>query len=144
MVDLELVAKGKLGNLLLHLGELVIVLLVLGDPLQDVLDELALCVTDGDGELEVAEDDLALLQEEYLALETVPSVKVLLADLVQVVHGGDLLGDGGDLFGDCGNLLGDGGDLLSDGGDLLGDGGDLPGNGVDLLDDGVNLLGDGG
>ena len=51
MVDLELVAKGKLGNLLLHLGELVIVLLVLGDPLQDVLDELALCVTDGDGEL---------------------------------------------------------------------------------------------
>ena len=54
MVDLELVAKGKLGNLLLHLGELVI---VLRDPLQDVLDELALCVTDGDGELEVAEDD---------------------------------------------------------------------------------------
>ena len=80
-------------------------------------------------ELEVAEDDLALLQEEYLALETVPFVKVLLADLVQVVHGGDLLGDGGNLFGDCGNLLGDGGDLLSDGGDLLGDGGDLLGNG---------------
>ena len=143
MVDLELVAKGKHGNLLLHLGELVIVLLVLGDPLQDVLDELALCVTDGDGELEVAEDDLAL-QEEYLALETVPFVKVLLADLVQAVHGGDLLGDGGDLFGDCGNHLGDGGDLLSDGGDLLGDGGDLLGNGVDLLDDGVNHLGDGG
>ena len=137
MVDLELVAKGKLGNLLLHLGELVIVLLVLGDPLQDVLDELALYVTDGDGELEVAEDDLALLQEEYLALETVPSVKVLLADLVQVVHGGVLLVDGGDLFGDCGNHLGDGGDLLGDGADLLG-------NGVDLLDDGVNLLGDGG
>ena len=108
MVDLELVAKGKLGNLLLHLGELVI---VLRDPLQDVLDELALRVTDGDGELEVAEDDLAL-QEEYLALETVPFVKVLLADLVQVVHGGDLLGDGGDLFGDCGNLLGDGALLL--------------------------------
>ena len=57
MVDLELVAKGKLGNLLLHLGELVI---ILRDPLQDVLDELALHVTDGDGELEVAEDDLAL------------------------------------------------------------------------------------
>ena len=131
MVDLELVAKGKLGNLLLHLGKLVIVFLVLGDPLQDVLDELALCVTDGDGELEVAEDDLALLQEEYLALETVPFVKVLLADLVQVV-----LGDGGDLFGNCGNLLGDGGDLLSDGGDLLGDGGDLLGDGVDLLGDG--------
>ena len=120
MVDLELVAKGKLCNLLLHLGELVI---VLRDPLQDVLDELALRVTDGDGELEVAEDDLALLQEEYLALETVPSVKVLLADLVQVVHGGDLLGDGGDLFGDCGNHLGDGGDLLDDGVNLLGDGG---------------------
>ena len=84
MVDLELVAKGKLGNLLLHLGELVI---VLRDPLQDVLDEIALRVTDGDGELEVAEDDLAL-QEEYLALETVPFVKVLLADLLQVVHGG--------------------------------------------------------
>ena len=46
MVDLELVAKGKLGNLLLHLGELVI---ILRDPLQDVLDELALCVTDGAG-----------------------------------------------------------------------------------------------
>ena len=45
MVDLELVAKGKLGNLLLHL------VIVLRDPLQDVLDELALCVTDGDGEL---------------------------------------------------------------------------------------------
>ena len=102
-----------------------------------MLDELALCVTDGDGEPEVAEDDLALLQEEYLALETVPFVKVLLADLVQVVHGRDLLGDGSNLFGDCGNLLGDGGDLLSDGGELLG-------NGVDLLDDGVNLLGDGG
>ena len=138
MVDLELVAKGKLGNLLLHL---VIIIL---DPIQDVLDEIALRVTDGDGELEVAEDDLALLQEEYLALETVPFVKVLLADLVQVVHGGVLLGDGGDLFDDCGNHLGDGGDLLSDGGDLLGDGGDLLGNGVDLLDDGVNLLGDGG
>ena len=108
-----------------------------------MLDELALRVTDGDGELEVAEDDL-VLQEEYLALETVPFVKVLLADLVQVVHGGDLLGDGGDLFGDCGNHLGDGSDLLSDGGNLLGDGGDLLGNGIDLLDDGVNLLGNGG
>ena len=129
MVDLELVDKGKLGNLLLHL------VIVLRDPLQDVLDEIALRVTDGDGELEVAEDDLAL-QEEYLALETVPFVKVLLADLVQVVHGGVLLGDGGDLFGDCGNHLGDGGDLLSDGGDLLGDGGDLLGDGGDLLGNG--------
>ena len=116
MVDLELVAKGKLGNLLLHL------VIVLRDPLQDVLDEIALRVTDGDGELEVAEDDLALLQEEYLALETVPFVKVLLADLVQVIHGGDLLPDGGD--------------LLSEGGDFFGDGGDLLGNGVDLGDGG--------
>ena len=41
-------------------GKLV---LVLGDLLQGVLDELALHVTDGDGELvdlEVAEDDLGL------------------------------------------------------------------------------------
>ena len=55
-----------------------------------MLDELALHVTDGDGELvdlEVAEDDLGL-QEEHLALEAVPIVKVLLADLLQVVHGG--------------------------------------------------------
>ena len=87
LVDLELVAKGKLGSLLLHLGKLV---LVLGDLLQGVLDELALHVTDGDGELvdlEVAEDDLGL-QEEHLALEAVPFVEVLLADLLQVVHGG--------------------------------------------------------
>ena len=76
LVNLELAAKGKLANLLLHLGELV---LVLRDPPQDVLDELALRVTDGDGELEVAEDDLALQEER---LETVPFVKVLLADLV--------------------------------------------------------------
>ena len=133
MDDLELVAKGKPGNLLLHL------VIVLRDPLQDVLDEIALRVTDGDGELEVAEDDLTLLQEEYLALETVPFVKVLLADLVQVVHGGVLLGDGGDLFGDCGNHLGDGGDLLSDGGDLLDDGGDLLGKVNVSLGDGEQM-----
>ena len=60
-------------------------------------------------ELEEAEDDLALLQEEYLALETVPFVKVLLADLVQGVHGGNLLGNGVDLLDDGVNLLGDGG-----------------------------------
>merc|ERR1712226_1455230 len=63
---LQLVGKGKLGSLLLQLGELV---LVLGDLLQGGLDELALHVTDRDGELvdlEVAEDDLAL-QEEHLA-----------------------------------------------------------------------------
>ena len=84
---LQLVGKGKLGSLLLQLGELV---LVLGDLLQGGLDELALHVTDGDGELvdlEVAEDDLTL-QEEHLALEAVPLVEVLLADLLQVVHGG--------------------------------------------------------
>ena len=81
MVDLELVAKGKLGNLLLHL------VIIIRDPLQDVLDEIALRVTDGDGELEVAEDDFGL-QEEHLAPEAGPFVKVLLADLLQVVHGG--------------------------------------------------------
>ena len=84
---LQLVGKGELGCLLLQLGELV---LVLGDLLEGGLDELALHVTDGDGELvdlEVAEDDLAL-QEEHLGLQLVPLVKVLLADLLQVVHGG--------------------------------------------------------
>ena len=84
---LQLVGEGELGRLLLQLGELV---LVLGDLLQGVLDELALHVTDRDGELvdlEVAEDDLAL-QEELLALEAVPLVEVMLADLLQVVHGG--------------------------------------------------------
>ena len=84
---LQLVGKGELGCLLLQLGELV---LVLGDLLEGGLDELALHVTDGDGELvdlEVAEDDLAL-QEEHLSLEAVPLVEVLLADLLQVVHGG--------------------------------------------------------
>ena len=39
-----------------------------------VLDELVLHANDG--ELEVAEDDLAL-QEEHIALKTVPFVKVL-------------------------------------------------------------------
>ena len=60
LFGLQLVGKGKLGSLLLQLGKLV---LVLGDLLQGVLDELALHVTDGDGELvdlEVAEDDLGL------------------------------------------------------------------------------------
>ena len=45
MVDLELVAKGKLGNLLLNL------VIIIRDPLQDVLDEIDLRVTDGGGEL---------------------------------------------------------------------------------------------
>ena len=61
VLGLQLVGEGKLGGLLLQLGELV---LVLGHLFQRGLDELALHVTDGDGELEVAEDDLAL-EEEY-------------------------------------------------------------------------------
>ena len=68
----------------------LLLVLVLGDLRQGGLDEVALHVTDRDGELvdlEVAEDDLAL-QEEHLALEAVPLVEVLLADLLQVVHGG--------------------------------------------------------
>jgi len=63
----QLVGEGELGSLLLQLGELV---LVLGDLLESGFDELALHVTDGDGEfidLEVAEDDLAL-EEEHLSL----------------------------------------------------------------------------
>ena len=68
----------------------LLLVLLLGDLRQGGLDEVALHVTDGEGELvdlEVAEDDLGL-QEEHLALEAVPIVKVLLADLLQVVHGG--------------------------------------------------------
>merc|ERR1711992_516799 len=87
LLRLQLVGECELGSLLLQLGELV---LVLGDLLEGGLDELALHVTHGDGELvdlEVAEDDLAL-QEEHLGLQLVPLVKVLLADLLQVVHGG--------------------------------------------------------
>merc|ERR1712241_1394852 len=86
LLRLQLVGECELGGLLLQLGELV---LVLGDLLEGGLDELALHVTHGDGELvdlEVAEDDLAL-QEEHLSLQLVPLVKVLLADLLQVVHG---------------------------------------------------------
>jgi len=86
---LELVGEGKLGGLLLQLGELV---LVLGDLLEGWLDELALHVADADGELvdlQVPEDDLSL-EEEHLPLETVPSVEVLLADLLQVVGAGTL------------------------------------------------------
>ena len=74
VLGLELVGEGKLGSLLLELGELV---LVLGHLLQGGLDELALHVADGHVELvdlEVAKDDLAL-QEEHLALEVVPRRK---------------------------------------------------------------------
>jgi len=84
---LQLVGKRKLGGLLLQLGELV---LVLAHLFQGGLNELALHVGDGDGELvdlEVAEDDLAL-QEEHLSLEAVPLVKVGLADLLEIVDGG--------------------------------------------------------
>jgi len=82
-----LVGKGEFGSLLLKLGKFVF---VLGDLLEGWLDELALHVTDGDGELvdlEVAEDDLSL-EEEHLGLQLVPLVEVLLADLLEVVDGG--------------------------------------------------------
>merc|ERR1740122_548023 len=81
---LQLVGKGKLGSLLLELGELV---LVLGDLLEGGLDELALHVRHGHVELvdaEVAQDDLAL-QEEHLALEVVPLIKELGANLFEIV-----------------------------------------------------------
>merc|ERR1712226_1498224 len=39
--------------------------------------------------MKVTEDDLAL-QEEHLGLQFVPFVKVLLADLLQITHGGIL------------------------------------------------------
>jgi len=87
LLGLQLVGEGELGGLFLQFGELV---LVLGDLLEGWLDELALHVTDGDGELvdlEVAEDDLAL-EEEHLSLQLVPLVEVSLADLLEVIHGG--------------------------------------------------------
>merc|ERR1712140_18929 len=68
LFSLELVGKSKLGSLLLQLGKLV---LVLGDLLEGRLDELALHVADGDGELvdlQVSQDDLTL-EEEHLGLE---------------------------------------------------------------------------
>jgi len=82
-----LVGKGEFSGLLLKLGKFVF---VLGDLLEGWLDELALHVTDRDGELvdlEVAEDDLSL-EEEHLSLQLVPLVEVLLADLLEVVDGG--------------------------------------------------------
>merc|ERR1711976_702880 len=87
LLGLELVGESELGSLLLPLSKLV---LVLGDLLEGWLDELALHVTDGDGELvdlKVTEDNLSL-QEEHLSLKLVPLVKVLLADLLEVVHAG--------------------------------------------------------
>jgi len=87
LFSLELVGKSELGSLLLQFGELV---LVLGDLLEGRLDELALHVTDGDGELvnlQISQDDLTL-EEEHLGLELVPFVEVSLADLLEVVDGG--------------------------------------------------------
>jgi len=87
LFSLELVGKSELGSLLLQLGKLV---LVLGDLLEGRLDELALHVTDGDGELvdlKVSKDDFAL-EEKHLSLELVPLVKVPLADLLEVIYGG--------------------------------------------------------
>ena len=86
---LQLVGKGEFGSLLLQLGELV---LVLANLLEGRLDELALHVGDGDGELvdlEVAEDDLAL-EEEHLSFKSVPLVEVLLADGLQIIHGASI------------------------------------------------------
>jgi len=85
LFGLQLVGKSKLGSLLLQLGELV---LILGDLLQGGLDELALHVADGDGELvdlEISEDDFSL-EEEHLSLELVPLVKVFLADLLEIIN----------------------------------------------------------
>merc|ERR1711974_524067 len=89
VLRLELVGKGKLGRLLLELGELVF---ILGDLLEGGLDELALHVGHGHVKLidaEIAQDDLAL-QEEHLALEVVPLIEELGADLLEVVDGGGL------------------------------------------------------
>jgi len=87
LFSLELVGKSELGSLLLQLGKLV---LVLGDLLEGRLDELALHVTDRDGELvnlQISQDDLTL-EEEHLGLELVPLVEVSLADLLKVIDGG--------------------------------------------------------
>ena len=71
VLRLELIGEGKLGGLLLQLGELV---LVLGDLLEGGLHELALHVGDGHVQLvdaQVSQDDFAL-QVEHLALQVVP------------------------------------------------------------------------
>merc|ERR1712223_1833980 len=102
---LQLVGKRKLGGLLLQLGELV---LVLAHLFQGGLNELALHVGDRDGELvdlQIPEDHLAL-KEEHLPLESVPLVKVGLADLLEIVDGGGLeLGLGATTLGDDAETL---------------------------------------
>merc|ERR1719320_965488 len=60
LFGLQLVGKSKLGSLFLELGKLVV---VFGHLLEGGLDELALHVTDGDGELvdlKVTEDNFTL------------------------------------------------------------------------------------
>merc|ERR1712080_814914 len=87
VLGLQLVGEGELRRLLLQLSELV---LVLGHLLQRRLDELALHVADRHVELvdlQVPQDDLAL-QEEHLAFQVEPLVKVLLDDLLQLLVGG--------------------------------------------------------
>jgi len=86
---LQLVGEGKLGSLFLKFSKFI---LVLGHLLEGRLDELALHVTYRNGQLidlEVAEDDLTL-QKEHLPLKSIPLVKVLLADLLQLVSAGGL------------------------------------------------------
>merc|ERR1719206_654178 len=68
LFGLQLVGKSKLGSLFLELGKLVF---VFGHLLEGGLDELALHVTDGDGELvdlKVTEDNFTL-EEEHLSLK---------------------------------------------------------------------------
>merc|ERR1711915_441383 len=77
LLGLQLISESKLGGFLLKLGKFV---LILGHLLEGGLDELALHVTDGDGELvdlEITEDDLTL-EEEHFSFKGVPFVEVLL------------------------------------------------------------------
>merc|ERR1712212_1093379 len=87
LLGLQLVGKSKLGSLFLELGKFVF---VFGHLLEGGLDELALHVTDGDGELvdlKVTEDNFTL-KEEHLSLKRVPLVEILLADFLQLICGG--------------------------------------------------------
>merc|ERR1711915_908707 len=65
LLGLQLISESKLGGFLLKLGKFA---LILGHLLEGGLDELALHVTGGDGELvdlEITEDDLALEEEHF-------------------------------------------------------------------------------